>query len=116
MVTLLRRLTRRVQIAEVITAILFGVLGPGPWVYQYTLYAVYSTLVFYVLLLLLRRFGLLSLWAGAFLFFVLTLPVSLASWYAGRSLAILLIPAAVAAWALWVILTAPPQPVTERAG
>jgi hypothetical protein len=105
----------RLWIAELIGAVLFGVLGPKPWVHQYTLVAVHSTLVFYVLLLLLRRFGLLALWAGAFLFFVLTLPVSLTSWYAGRSLAILLIPAGVAAWALWMILSAQ-RPGTESAG
>ncbi len=115
-VMLLRRLTRRVRVAELIGAVLFGVLGPGHFVYQAALFAVYSTLAFYVLLLLLRRFGLLALWAGTFLFFSLTLPVSLTSWYAGRSLAILLIPAAVATWALWVILSAQRRPVTESAG
>jgi hypothetical protein len=114
-VMLLRRLTRRLWIAELIGAVLFGVLGPKWWVNPYTLFAVYYTLSFYVFLLALRRFGLLALWVSTFLFFVLTLPVSLTSWYAGRSLAILLIPAAVAAWALWVILSAQRRPVTESA-
>jgi hypothetical protein len=105
-----------VQIAELICAVFFGALAPGPWVYQYALVAVSTTLTFYVLLLMLRRFGVLALWAGTFLFFAVTLPISLASWYAGRSLAILLIPAAVAAWALWVILSAQRRPATESAG
>jgi hypothetical protein len=37
-------------------------------------------------------------------------------WYADRSLAALLIPAALAAWALWVIVSAQRRPQTESAG
>jgi hypothetical protein len=48
-----------------------------------------------------------------FLYFVLTLPISLESWYAGRSAATLLIPAAMSAWALWVILSSQPEPINQ---
>jgi hypothetical protein len=115
-ITLLRRVTRRVWIAELIGAFLFGVMGPSFWVYRGGLFALNNALTFYVALLMLRRFGLLALWASMFLYFALTLPLSLESWYAGRSLAILLITAAVSAWALWVILAAQSRPATASTG
>jgi hypothetical protein len=55
----------------------------------------------------LRRFGLLALIAATVAGQVtVDLPMSLASWYAGLSLMAMLILAAGAAWALWVILSA----------
>ena len=78
---------------------------------------VYSFETVYGILWLFRRFGLLILVTVliidlAFLF----QPVSVRSWYAGRSLIALSVPAALAAWALWVILSAKRRPATESAG
>ena len=113
---LMRRMMRRLWIADLLWAVCFGMLAPRSWAAShFALSGGYTALILFGLLLVHRRFGLLALWTGVFLFFVLTLPVSLASWYAGRSLAILLIPAAMAAWALWVILSAQ-RPSTEPAG
>jgi hypothetical protein len=106
-VILMRRLTRRLWIADVLWAVLFGLIAPRFWVSNFALSGAYNTLIIYAVLWVHRRFGLLALWTGMFLFFVLSLPVSLTSWYAGQSLAILLIPASMAGWALWVILSAP---------
>ena len=117
-VVLMRLLVRRVWIADLLASLLLGA-GPlgGPWVYQYPADRVYAVVVAYSSLWLFRRFGLLALvtlsvtrWA------VWTLPVSLTPWYAGRSLVVLAIPAALAAWALWVILSAQRRPGTETSG
>ena len=43
-------------------------------------------------------------------------PFSFTSWYAGRTLIMLAVPAALAAWALWVILSAERRPGAEWAG
>jgi hypothetical protein len=61
----------------------------------------------YFLLWMLRRFGLVAVFAGVITMQVLTQtgPIQLSSWYAGRSLATLAVPALVAAWALWVVLS-----------
>ena len=106
-VILMRRLTRRLWIAYLLWAIFFGLVTPRFWASNYALSGAYNTLIICALLWVHGRFGLLALWTGMFLFFVLTAPISLTSWYAGQSLAILLIPASMAGWALRVILSAP---------
>jgi hypothetical protein len=68
---------------------------------------VFAALLMFAFLWTLRRFGLLALIAVSVADQVtLGLPMSLASWYAGLSLMAMLILAAGAAWALWVILSA----------
>jgi hypothetical protein len=68
--------------------------------------------LFYALVWALRRFGLLASLAAAAFDVSITVPFSLSSWYASRSLIELAIPIAVAAWALWVILSAQRRPAT----
>jgi hypothetical protein len=48
--------------------------------------------------------------------FVWAVPLILPSWYAGRALVAVAIPSAMAAWALWVILSAQRWPATESVG
>ncbi len=43
------------------------------------------------------------------------MPIELHSWYGGRSLVVLAIPALLAAWATWVIVFAQRRPVMESA-
>jgi len=117
-VVLMRLLVRRVWIADLLASLFIGagILG-GPWAYQYPLDRVYSFATAYVVLWLFRRFGLLAVVTVFVLdLTVLTQPVSLTSWYAGRSLIVLAVPAALAAWALWVILSAARQPATASTG
>jgi hypothetical protein len=65
----------------------------------------------------LRRFGLLaavaSLFTDALIEYVM--PIELQSWYGGRSLVLLAIPALVAAWATWKIISAQRRPMIESA-
>jgi hypothetical protein len=117
LVVILRLLTRRMWLADVLTATLFGAVGTGPWLYPNLPDHLWTAVGVLALLWGLRRFGLLAMLT----YFVTNLgflytPVSLESWYAGRSVVILLIPAATAAWALWVILSSQPRQRTETAG
>jgi hypothetical protein len=59
-------------------------------------------------------FGLLALLGTWLAFFtVKAVPLSLTSWYTGRSILSQLIPVAVATWALWVILSAQRRPASD---
>jgi hypothetical protein len=109
---LLRLLLRRLWIADVLTAVLMS-LASGIAVDFSSLYGFAATLAAYlffnyVSLWLLRRFGLLAvmaMWLMNNLFVVIPFP-SLTSWYAGRTLVGNGIIVAMAAWALWVVLSA----------
>jgi hypothetical protein len=78
-----------------------------------------STTVLFCLidLWVLRRFGFLaavaSLLTDAVIEYVM--PIELQSWYGGRSLVLLAIPALVAASATWVIVFAERRPTSETA-
>jgi hypothetical protein len=66
----------------------------------------------------LRRFGLLAQATMVVVVYTLIpqMPVTFGSWYAGRELAGVIIMGAVAAWALWVIVSARRWPDMESAG
>jgi hypothetical protein len=119
LVVLLRLLVRRMWLADLLGAVLLGSVlgGISGWVYQqYIGAALGAMLVGLVMLMLLRRFGLLTLWAALGMNFVVTVPLGVVSWYAGRSLMAMLVPTAVAAWAAWVIVTAQRRPAADSAG
>jgi protein kinase-like protein len=119
-VVLLRLVLRRVWIADVVGSLLFGFVTGGvdfsnP--YRFAATAAATTLLAYAWLSLLRRFGLvamLAVWLATFIKFAVP-PLSLTSWYAGRSMVGLAILVAIPAWALWVILSAQRRPGTEPA-
>jgi hypothetical protein len=118
LVVILRLLTRRVWLADVLVTVLIGAVATGPWLYPSVQDHLWNAVGVLALLWGLRRFGLLAMLT----YFATNLgflhpPLSLdQSWYAGRSVVILLILTAVAAWALWVILSAHERPNTETAG
>jgi hypothetical protein len=64
---------------------------------------------------LLRRFGVVAAWAAYFVGFPFGIPFLPSSWYSGRVLIVMLVPVALSAWALWVILSAQRRPSTESA-
>jgi hypothetical protein len=104
-VVLLRLLVRRMWIAG---SALFGVIGleGAANLHQGILLGLPFGLGVYSWLWLLRRFGLLATVAALVVDFIaFAVPAVFPSWYAGRSLVALAIPMAVAAWALWVILS-----------
>jgi hypothetical protein len=116
LVVLLRLLVRRLWIADVLGTVLFaaGFSANGANVYQRVLFGLMIALLFYSLLSVLRWFGLLAIVAGLVLVFVqYEVPPVFASWYAGRALVALVIPAAVSAWALWVILSSQHRHATD---
>jgi serine/threonine-protein kinase len=116
LVTIVRLLVRRAWVAFVLVAVLFGAILQGPWLYPEPV-QLWGIVAVSVLLWGLGRFGMLAMvpyfTTGAVM---RSSTASLGSWYAGRSVVILLIPAAIAAWALWAILSAQRQPSTESAG
>ena len=106
-IVLLRLMVRRVWIADLVCSAMFGIVVSGPFIYPAAADHVFAALLMFAFLWSLRRFGLLALIAVSVADQVaLSLPMSLASWYAGLSLMAMLILAAGAAWALWVILSA----------
>jgi hypothetical protein len=116
-VVLLRLLLRRVWIADVVGSLLLGIaIGVDfSTPYRFAATAAVTSLLVYVFLWLLRRFGLLALlaaWVANGIFNAA--PISLTSWYAGRTLVGLAILVAIPAWALWVILSAQRRPATEK--
>jgi drug/metabolite transporter superfamily protein YnfA len=118
-VVLLRMLLRRVWIADMVGSFLFGLTSGGASVsspLRFTITAVAIALGSYLILLLLRRFGLLAMLA-AWLAYSLTtvVPVSFTSWYAGRALVAYGTIVAAAAWALWVVVSQR-RPSAEPAG
>jgi hypothetical protein len=112
----LRLLFRRVWIADAIAAIVFAITffpvfrGPPYWPLLVSFHALVRAVI---ALWLMRRFGLLAASAAWFTFYLDHTVFLPGTWYAGRSLATLLIPLAIAAWALWVILSAQRRPLTE---
>ena len=121
LVVLLRLLVRRVWIADLLACVIIG-LGlvvdyRNPFYFAVT--AVVPALANYAGLWVLRCFGLLAwlaIWYLDYASWVVLLTTSPASWYASRVLVAGLIPVAIAAWALWVILSAQRRPTTESAG
>ena len=111
LVILLRLLLRRVWIAEPLAAALLALVGvaldfSNP--YRFTATWAAYLLFFYAFLWVLRRFGLLAVVTMCLLnnLAMATPFTSFTSWYAGRMLVSEGIMMAIAAWALWVILSA----------
>jgi tRNA A-37 threonylcarbamoyl transferase component Bud32 len=75
---------------------------------QIIILASWETLTVVAYLWMFRRCGLLSFAVFGSAYAVMRLPpVDWSSWYVGRALVVQLIPLAIAAWALWVVLRAP---------
>jgi hypothetical protein len=55
---------------------------------------------------LMRRFGLMAATAAWLTFYLGHAPYVPGTWFAARSLVVLLSPAVIAGWALWVIVSA----------
>src|SRR5262249_22725005 len=106
---ILRLTVRNLWIADAVAAILFGLgwnneyAGGAQW-FGIAL-ALHGIVRACILLWLLRRFGLLASVAGVMTFYFSHVPFAAGSWFAGRTLIVLSIPAAMAAWCLWVILS-----------
>jgi Protein kinase domain len=117
-VVLFRLLIRRVWIADTLGSVLLGALffnsANGALVNGVNV--AMQAFAFYALVWSLRRFGLLAplaLAVGAQI--ALSVPFNASSWYAGRALVAWTIPVAVAAWALWAILSAQRRPAADSA-
>ncbi len=109
LVVVSRLVVRRVIIADTAVSILFGALtiASGVGLPENALVVTATALGYYSLVWVLRRFGLLAAWALLVTTqLVQAAPLILPSWYAGRALVGIAIPAVVAAWALWVVVSA----------
>jgi hypothetical protein len=117
---LLRRFIRRPLLAGFLLAVLFAIpagfesYGNSPvWVLLSCGLFGAASLVW---MWLLYRFGFLTnmiVWLVQGI--ALAWPLTVTGWFAGRSMAVHLLPVAVAAWALWVIVSMQRQPSTESA-
>ena len=124
---LLRVLVRKDWIAVAIFLVPFAFLyglfrydpGVGSGIAWQILGKVLTLLLFPVAVWILRRFGLLTLLLVGGLQEVIYLPFALPatpeSWFSGRVWFVLMLFAAAAAWALWVIVNSRQQPSTESA-
>jgi hypothetical protein len=122
LVVLLRLLLRRVWIADCVAALAFtasfavGLDFSNP--YRFALTAILSLLLFLALVWMLRRLGFVSVLAFGFANLVWNaMPQGTsASWYGGYNLVGAGLLIAVAAWAVWVVLSAQHRPASESAG
>jgi hypothetical protein len=113
LVVILRPATRRLVVADVTASVLLSVAAnaqnigrPG----SLAAWMAFFTIVTMVWIWLLRRFGFLSLLAAWITFIpAVSLPFQVTGWVASRTFPLQLIPVALAAWALWVILSSPRQ-------
>jgi serine/threonine-protein kinase len=108
-VVLVRKVVRRLWLADLLAAMAFAastfLIYSNP--IQGATAGILNMGFTYLVLWMLRRFGLVAAFAGVITNQVLTMtgPIQLSSWYAGRSLVTLAVPALAAAWALWVVLS-----------
>jgi hypothetical protein len=108
-VVLVRKIVRRLWLADLLAAMVVAavtfVAFSNP--IQGATAGILNMGFIYLVLWMLRRLGLIAVFAGAITVQVLTQtgPIQLSSWYTGRSLVTLAIPALAAAWALWVVLS-----------
>jgi serine/threonine-protein kinase len=115
LIVLLRMLVRRLWVADVLASLLFATLFPVTNPAEEAIARVATAINGYALLWMLRRFGLLSVLAGiAAPFVALSQPFGTwGAWYANREFLADAAIAGTAAWALWVILSAPRRPIPE---
>jgi serine/threonine-protein kinase len=116
MAVLLRVLFRKMWVADLVGALLLTVpivIYNGTTGWNRVSLAAWFTVSFIVWLWLLRRFGLLPVMVGFFFVTPSQFPVATSGWLAGRSLTIQIIPVAVAAWALCVIVANQNRPPVE---
>ena len=117
LVVILRLATRKVLVADVLASILLALAtnalfaGPG---WSLAAGVAFLTINSTIWIWLLRRFGFLTMFIVWIIVVPATgLPLQTTGWVAGRSLPLYLVPAAMAAWALWVILSAQRRPLTD---
>jgi serine/threonine-protein kinase len=119
-VVVLRFITRRLWIADVVGSfLLFGPLGLGVFGGQSTAQALAGFLTLaaaaLVWMRLLRHLGFLTVLTIFSFGMVRPMPFALTGWLAARSIVLHLIPVALAAACLWVILAGEHRPAIESA-
>jgi len=109
-VALLRLWIRRLWLADLLASVLVSsyVFVASSNTLQNILAVVLNIAFVYIVLWMLRRFGLMAAMAVIITDQILSWapPIGIFSWYGGRSLLTLAIPASVAAWAFWVLESA----------
>jgi hypothetical protein len=105
----LRILIRRTTVADIAGSLLLGVsaVSASAGVLENLVLIALLTLQYYALIWFLRRFGLLATWTAVICAGMITrTPMTFSSWYAGRSIALIVFYTAIALWALWAIVAA----------
>jgi hypothetical protein len=111
LLVLMRQFSGRTWLAYVLSAIALtgGVFRLGfadSWIYPNPAGFAISLAGWGLLFTLVHRWGVLAFIAWEFIGLLLSLPLTASAWYSGQTVLLLAIPAAVGAWALWVILAA----------
>ncbi len=109
LLVLSRLVLRRLWIGDAVFILLLSATGFQAYSYlhQTIILDLWETLTIVSYLWMFRRCGLLSFAVFFFVYPIMRFPpVDWSSWYFGRALVVQLIPLAIAAWALWVILPA----------
>jgi hypothetical protein len=114
LLVLLRQITRRTWLAYVLSVIVMtAVIVPYGSIYPSSAMRVERLVAAAIPFVLLHRWGLLAFISYQFVLWFSSFPLAPAAWYAGQTFLLLAVPAALAAWALWVILTAQRSPTSD---
>jgi len=110
LLVLARLVSRRIWIGDMVFVLLFSAArfqAGYPYLHQIVILSAWETLTVLVTLWMFRRCGLLSFAVFSSMCYIMAFsPVDWSSWYLGRALVVQLIPLAIAAWALWIVLSA----------
>jgi hypothetical protein len=122
LVVVLRLGLRKLLVADVMASVFMALvsIAGGSWLagrpWNQVVGLAFLTITSMIWMWLLRRFGLLAmLTVWAFYGSITFLPLRTTGWVAERYIPFHLIPIALAAWALWVVLSSPRRPLTDSA-
>ena len=119
LVVILRLTTRRLLLADMLASVLLALAFTGGFAgrgWSLAAGVTFFTMNYMIWIWLLRQFGFLAmLMLWVVIFPALSLPLRATGWVAGRYVPLQLIPIALAAWALWVILSTQRRPSTDSA-
>lgn len=106
LLVLLRQITRRTWLAYILSVIVMAaVIVPYGSIYVFPAMRAERLVAAAIPFALLHRWGLLAFISYQFVLWLSSFPLAPAVWYGGQTFLLLAVPAALAAWALWVVLS-----------
>lgn len=106
LLVLMRQITGRTWLAYILSVIVMAaVIVPYGSIYLSPAMRAERLVAAAIPFALLHRWGLLAFISYQFVLWLSSFPLTPAAWYAGQTFLLLAVPAGLAAWALWVVLT-----------